>query len=79
MSKLNAAQIKYYREALGLTQSELSKELGISTTMLSSIERGDRRLTPMVANKAFQKFDESRHRLARVIAELGELADALQK
>lgn len=73
MSKLNGEQIKRFRQALGMTQGELCRDLGITTSMLSAVERGERRLTPTVASKAYQRFIESREQLASVIAEISEL------
>jgi len=36
------ARIRAYREAMGMTQAELSKEIGICAMQISSIERGQK-------------------------------------
>ena len=42
---LYGERVKYYREARDLTQDELARLAGISSTALSRIEKGARRLT----------------------------------
>lgn len=49
---LTAKQIKYYREIFGITQGELAEILGISSSTVGAIERGERKLSEIVAEKA---------------------------
>jgi len=77
--KLNAHQIKQYREALGITQGELSRKLGISSSTLGAIEREERRLSDAVANRASSALLEASRKVMAATEEIQSLADALQK
>ncbi|MEK5331406.1 helix-turn-helix transcriptional regulator [Lysinibacillus sp. FSL W8-0992] len=77
--KLNAHQIKQYREVLGITQGELSRKLGISSSTLGAIEREERRLSDAVASRASSALLEASRRVMAATEEIQTLADALQK
>lgn len=77
--KLNAHQIKQYREALGITQGELSRKLGISSSTLGAIEREERRLSDVVASSACSALLEASRKVMAATEEIQSLADALQK
>lgn len=77
--KLNAHQIKQYREALGITQGELSRKLGISSSTLGAIEREERRLSDVVASKAGSALLEASRKVMAATTEIQSLVDVLQK
>lgn len=72
--KLTATEIKHYREALGLSQGKLAKEIGISPVMLGFIERGERTLSTVVAMNAAEALYEASKHVLEVSATLRELA-----
>lgn len=49
-------QVKYYREQLAISQTELGKLCGVSRQTISSIERGDYHPSVMVALKLSKIF-----------------------
>ncbi len=77
--KLSAQQIKHYREALGITQGELAKVLGISSSTLGAIEREERRLSDAVAFNAGAALLDASRRVTAATEQIQSLADALQK
>lgn len=72
--KLTANEIKYYREALGLSQGQLAKEIGISPVMLGFIERGERTLSTVVALNAAEALYKASKHVIEVSTTLRELA-----
>ena len=72
--RLTADEIKYFREALGLSQGQLAKEIGISPVMLGFIERGERTLSTVVAMNAAKALYEASNHVLEVSATLRKLA-----
>ncbi|WNN75138.1 helix-turn-helix transcriptional regulator [Lysinibacillus capsici] len=76
---LTANQIKYYREAFGITQGQLAKRIGITPVMLGFIERGERTLSQSVAVRAGMALLEVSRQVTTATAEIQSLANTLQK
>ena len=76
---LTASQIKYYRETFGITQGELAKRIGITSVMLGFIERGERKLSRAVAERASQVLLEVSKEVTAATEQIQSLADALNK
>lgn len=72
--RLTATEIKHYREALGLSQGQLAKEIGISPVMLGFIERGERTLSTAVAMNATQALCEASNHVLEVSEALRKLS-----
>ena len=51
-------QVKVYREALGISQTELGKLCGVSRQTISSIERGDYQPSVAVALRIAKPCDK---------------------
>ena len=75
--KLTANQIKQYREALGITQGELSRKLGISSSTLGAIERKERQLSDVVASSACAALLEECRKVTAATEEILSLANAI--
>ncbi|KOS64858.1 helix-turn-helix transcriptional regulator [Lysinibacillus agricola] len=75
---LTANQIKYYREAFGITQGQLAKRIGITPVMLGFIERGERTLQSVAIRAGMALLEVSRQ-VTAATEEIQSLADALQK
>ena len=58
-------KIKKKRQALGYSQSELSKKLGISASYLNLIENGRRKLTISLATKVGLELGISQKEISR--------------
>jgi transcriptional regulator with XRE-family HTH domain len=57
--------IRALREARGLTLDELANAVGISRPYLNNIERGERRLTPVLAARVAHALDVRQAALVR--------------
>ncbi|HVX30342.1 MAG TPA: helix-turn-helix domain-containing protein, partial [Nitrolancea sp.] len=74
------ALLRSYREAAGLTQSELAERAGISTNAVGMLERGERRQPqPHTLRQLAVALDLSAAERARFLASTTERADAGQR
>jgi len=66
---LNGDIVRLVRTALKMTVEQLAEQARISTSLLSAIERGERKLTPTVESRlrlAIQLNDEELKQLAEI-------------
>lgn len=65
--KLTPEILQEFRTNLGLTQGDLARRVGVSSSFLSSIERHERRLTPALESKILTAFQTSAEGLREFI------------
>lgn len=70
--KLTPESMQKIRTNLGITQGDLARQVGVSTSFLSAIERNERRLTPKLEFEILEEFKA-------VSAELKVIIEAFEK
>lgn len=69
---MKSETIKECRDRLNITQGELARRTGISTSMMGAIERNERRLTKSMKQRIEQVFNEQ-------VKEVSEFIEAYEK
>ena len=65
--KLTPEKLQYIRTGLGITQGELARKVGVSSSFLSAIERDERRLTSALESKILFAFENTSNELREFI------------
>ncbi|MEK4085108.1 helix-turn-helix domain-containing protein [Psychrobacillus sp. FSL K6-1415] len=71
--KLTPESLQKIRTNLGITQGELARQVGVSSSFLSAIERNERRLTPRLEFEILEEFRAVSAELKVIIDEFDQL------
>ncbi|WP_194841661.1 helix-turn-helix transcriptional regulator [Sporosarcina obsidiansis] len=57
--RLTPETLRQYRTRLGITQGDLARKVGVSSSFLSAVERDERHLTHSLEGRLLATFSES--------------------